>query len=145
MVDLENIHSYIYGLVDPRTNEIFYVGITENPKGRLGQHIWTVRSSRGNYASKQYIISLLDVGIRPQMVILDQIKTSRREPGDHMRSYALENHWINAAQAQGMAWCNNTSTLDSDRQTNPISTDALNQFMANKPDINREPNFIKAE
>lgn len=30
----------VYVLIDPRTNEVFYVGQTSDPEGRIGAHTW---------------------------------------------------------------------------------------------------------
>lgn len=144
--DLDNIefaipfmHWYIYGLIDPRTNEVFYVGEAQYPKSRLGQHIWTVNSSKGNYASKQYIKILLSLGIRPWMLILDEVITSRGNLGDISNAYDLERYWIDLAKSKGLAWCNDTSILASDRESLIQTKQDLLYFANNRPQGDRNP------
>ena len=61
---------YIYGLIDPETNEIRYIGKTNDPKRRLDKHInecFKENTPKGNW-----ICELKDKNLIPSMVILDQ-------------------------------------------------------------------------
>lgn len=61
---------YIYYLIDPRINEVFYVGTTINPKNRHKQHIYYNKNS--NNKKENYIQEILNDGYEPQMKIIDQ-------------------------------------------------------------------------
>lgn len=62
--------NYIYGLIDPRTNQIRYVGKTNNLKQRLFDH--TRRSKHKNTYKDKWICSLIDIGLKPLMTILEE-------------------------------------------------------------------------
>lgn len=59
---------YIYGLVDPRTNQIRYIGKTTNRKNRLESHI---KNRNSNKEKCDWIDMLLDVGLKPKMKTLE--------------------------------------------------------------------------
>lgn len=117
MIALNSICTYIYGLVDPHSFEVFYVGRSSDPKDRFNSHIYHARGQRKQYASGQYIQHLFRCGEIPQLVILDKIITERNNGKNGVwQSTNLEKHWIKDMQSKGFAWCNNTSVLSR----NPI-------------------------
>lgn len=60
---------YIYALVDPRTNEVCYVGQTVlEPKARLSNHL----SRPGNKMMFEWIADLEINGLRPTITILER-------------------------------------------------------------------------
>lgn len=61
---------YIYGLVDPRTDEVRYIGKTNNPKRRLQCHIDRARQRVSNNHKNNWIRKLLSLGMRPQIKVL---------------------------------------------------------------------------
>lgn len=62
--------TYIYGLKDPETHKIRYIGKTKTPKARLSAHI----SRPANRHLKEWILSLMKKGRLPEMVILDWLE-----------------------------------------------------------------------
>lgn len=68
---------YVYGLVDPRTEQIFYVGVSKYPNFRLEQH-------RSDQLSSAYdlIQDMQDEGWQCGMEILQKFET-RRQALDH--------------------------------------------------------------
>lgn len=66
-------YGYIYGLIDPENNEIFYIGKTVNPKYRLSGHI-----SPSNLKKKSNCIyrlnSIIKKGFKPKLLILAKCK-----------------------------------------------------------------------
>lgn len=58
---------YIYGLIDPRDNEIKYIGITNKPKVRLSQHR---RADDKRDTKGRWVIELRNIGLKPDMIIL---------------------------------------------------------------------------
>lgn len=71
---------YIYELIDPRNNEVKYVGKTINPKKRLTKHI--ERSKRKNLRSKRlthkeaWIIGILNVGMTPKIKVVFEVESN---------------------------------------------------------------------
>jgi group I intron endonuclease len=62
--------NYIYGLIDPRSNKIRYVGKTNNPDQRLFDHI---RHSKHKTTYKdKWIRSLVEIGLKPIITILEE-------------------------------------------------------------------------
>ena len=59
----------IYGLVDPFTDEIRYIGQTTNRRKRLCEHL----CETGNAAKTQWVGTLLSSGVKPKMVILEEV------------------------------------------------------------------------
>jgi len=59
-------NGYVYGLVDPRTNKIMYVGFTYDPLGRYRGHL-SDRSSREKF---EWIEDLRRLGMLPIFRVL---------------------------------------------------------------------------
>ena len=92
--------TYIYGLVDPRTNELRYVGKTVlTPKRRLESHIRF--ASNGKSYSSKWINSLSKDGLLPECFVIEEI-----EPlGDWTEA---EQFWIAYYRFIGCRLCNLT-------------------------------------
>ena len=75
---------YIYGLKDPITKEIRYVGKTVNPKSRYQKHV--KNDDMCNRHKKAWINSLKRTGHKPEMVILEET--------DEKHWDARERYWI---------------------------------------------------
>lgn len=65
-------HVYIYGLIDPTTNQIRYVGQSNDPWKRFARHISPSAESEGNYKSR-WIAKLMKNGLMPRLTIVDRI------------------------------------------------------------------------
>jgi hypothetical protein len=65
---------YIYGLKDPETNEIRYVGKTTNINTRLKAHI--TRSRYNKYHSARWIQSLIKKGLKPVIELIEECTES---------------------------------------------------------------------
>lgn len=61
--------TYIYGLEDPRSGDMFYVGKSICPKRRLSEHL----RDRGNSDKVRYIDEMSQQGVSPSLVILQEI------------------------------------------------------------------------
>ena len=61
---------YIYALLDPQTGVVRYIGKTIRPKERLKQHI--DRSKKPRYKKECWIKSLINKGLYPEMIIIDE-------------------------------------------------------------------------
>ena len=63
--------TYIYILIDPRNNDIRYVGKSDNPLVRLNEHI---RKSENKITYKNnWIRSLIKNGVKPKLNIIDEV------------------------------------------------------------------------
>lgn len=61
--------TYIYGLIDPRNGRVRYVGKSDNPKSRLGDHL----KDKSLCHRTNWVRSLLSEGIKPELVILENV------------------------------------------------------------------------
>lgn len=76
---------YIYGLVDPRTNEVRYVGKTINPTNRHNQHL-KFRAYYAHTYKARWINSLKQEKLQPKFVILEKVNNDR--------AVVREQYWI---------------------------------------------------
>ena len=64
-------NTFIYALLDPRDNQIRYIGKANKPKDRYNNHY---NSSRDKYTHKRnWINSIRKDGFRPEMIVLDEV------------------------------------------------------------------------
>lgn len=83
---------YIYGLKDPETKEIRYVGKANNPKVRYHQHV--KGGDLSNSHKRGWIDSLAKKGLVPELVILEVTDEKRWETREkHWIKYGLNNDW----------------------------------------------------
>lgn len=68
--------AYIYGLVDPRTNEIMYIGMSTNPTQRYRAHC--AKPKGGDTQKNRWIDELKLVGMKPRMQILEECSFEER-------------------------------------------------------------------
>lgn len=61
--------NYIYGLYDPDSGALRYIGKTNNPRRRIGQHVRDCR--RGCSEKDRWVSALLSQGKRPELRILE--------------------------------------------------------------------------
>ncbi len=64
----------IYGLKDPQSNLIRYVGISKNIDARYKSHLYT----KDNTGKNEWIKELKKVSLRPELVILHTMETNDR-------------------------------------------------------------------
>jgi len=57
--------AYIYALLDPRNNEVRYIGKTTQPKNRLSGHIGECKNVKSLHYRAKWIISLLNKELQP--------------------------------------------------------------------------------
>lgn len=64
----------IYVLKNPETGSVHYVGRTLNEKTRYRQHIYLARKSKHKNRKNAWIMSILNIGKKPILEIIDVIK-----------------------------------------------------------------------
>src|SRR5438105_12855783 len=79
---------YIYALIDPRDDEIHYVGVTKNVYTRLEQH---TRYTSGTEGKRAWIEDLEQQGLAPELEILETIEAS---PDIDLIAQEREKYWI---------------------------------------------------
>ncbi len=67
--------TFIYALNDPRTGECRYIGKSDNPEKRLGRHL----TAKLKTPVSCWIKSLLSLGLRPGLQVLEEVPTSQWE------------------------------------------------------------------
>jgi group I intron endonuclease len=65
---------FIYGLVDPFTNQLKYIGKSVNPTIRLRKHI-SERNKRDSHKDR-WIRKIINKGIKPELIIIDEVSQS---------------------------------------------------------------------
>lgn len=92
--------TYIYGLFDPRNEELRYIGATKHPSNRLASHICHTQNTHKSH----WISSLTRIGLKPEMVILENVdeNTWKRE----------ERWWISYTKSIGAKLTNATDGGD---------------------------------
>lgn len=91
---------YIYGLCDPRTKEVRYIGASKNPKERLNRHIRSKESTH----KWHWINSLLQQYIKPELFIIEDV------PNDNWQWF--EKFWIKQYKINGANLTNGTDGGD---------------------------------
>lgn len=67
-----NDTTFIYGLIDPRTDEVRYVGKANDPKCRLGNHL-TPKNLAPRNKRNSWLKQLLQAGLKPRLVVLEEV------------------------------------------------------------------------
>jgi len=115
---------YIYILIDPRTNEIRYLGKTNNPKRRKSEHLSEYNKSRNTPQKMthkdKWIKQLKKVGLKPIMEIFDTVPQEEED--------FWECHYISLLKSWGIELTNLTDGGDNP----PIRFGNDNVFIKNK-------------
>lgn len=100
-LELNSEWKHIYGLVDPETGEIRYIGKSIRPAQRLQNHMNEV----SNCHRSHWLQSLKRRGLRPELVILESVH-------GEWPWQESERYWIKRLKALGCRLTNNTSGGD---------------------------------
>jgi len=84
------VTTYIYGLVDPETGEMRYVGKSNNPKVRYKYHL---ADKNTNPHKTAWIHRLSERGLKPNLVILEETTQKQWEE--------RERYWIKRYRDEG--------------------------------------------
>jgi predicted GIY-YIG superfamily endonuclease len=119
---------FIYALVDPRTDAVAYVGLTNNPNARLQDHLnnFVTNRKKGNWVRQ-----LRDEHLEPQMKILEVVDT--REA-----AIEREKHWINHYISMGASLANIEHTLQRRNSPEPKAAQGAVQKSLPGPNVIQE-------
>lgn len=96
---------HVYTLLDPRSREVRYVGITQDTRTRLRNHTNEAKRGKDQSYRSRWIRLLLKVGLKPLMVVVET------GTGDWAKA---EKHWIAHFRRIG---CKLVNTVDGGRGT----------------------------
>lgn len=68
----------MYILIDPITNKPRYVGKAKRPKRRFKSHTSLSRLKNEKYHNAQWLKSLLKIGLKPRMIILEKVPDNEK-------------------------------------------------------------------
>lgn len=121
--------TYIYALLDPTDDNIFYVGKSNNPRLRFEQYLCDKKS---NIKRIQIIQRLISKGIKPKLIILSKVPMDSwkyyersyikdiREAGHNLTNIRKGGD----GSSVGTSHINNAYFYDKDE---PYSVDSLNE------------------
>ena len=109
--------TYIYGLLDPDTKIIRYVGKSDCPKTRLSNHIQTSKKSKTHKSN--WINLLIKNKKKPELVILEEVDFDDWEE--------REKYWINKYKNEGNDVTNFTNGGEGSEKIHFIDKDKLYQ------------------
>lgn len=100
--------TFIYCLIDPRTNQVRYIGKSDHPTQRYKEHLY---QNRKTYL-KDWVKSLKKENLKPELIILDEVLLSEWE--------FWEKHYISLYKSWGFKLCNMTEGGDGIIHTEEI-------------------------
>lgn len=95
--------TYIYGLFCPVAQAIRYVGKSDKPVRRFNSHIKSAKKNEYQHHASRWIRTLLNQGLLPRLVYLEEVESNWQE---------AECRWISYAKAQGWPITNSTDGGD---------------------------------
>lgn len=101
----------IYGLVDPRTGEIRYVGQTTSPSRRKWLHCSLSNNKHGGREVCKWIVGLLASGERPRMVEIECVPADEANSAEQKHIAAIPNLLNMNAGGHSMAQCRREKTV----------------------------------
>lgn len=95
---------YIYTLLNPLNNEVFYVGYTNNPTRRLNEHI----KYKYNQYKDSVIDKILSSELKPILIIIDECEYFFNQKQNMFEHERLEIYYIKKYRDDGIALTNMT-------------------------------------
>jgi hypothetical protein len=106
--------TYIYGLVDPRDGETYYVGKSDEPQERFKRHLRDGKREEG--AKGKWIAELLDLGLEPELVVIEAVAADSWE--EHEVAVIAE-HRIKGAPLLNVAPGGNAPVIPEEMYQDP--------------------------
>jgi len=126
--------TFIYGLIDPNTKIIRYIGKSDMPKTRLSNHIQTSKKSKTHKSN--WINSLIKNKQKPIIIILEEVKKENWEE--------REIYWIQKYKDDGYDVTNFTSGGEGGEKIYFIDKDELYQkYISENLSINECVEYFK--
>lgn len=128
----------IYGLADPITKEIRYIGKSSSGMNRPKQHFSKSSVEKRSYKSS-WMQSLLKEGKQPEIIILDDT------PTDYEELSSLEVEWIKRKKEEGCPLTNLTDGGEGTRgyKHSELTRKLLSSLKIGKPGIKGIPSPVK--
>jgi hypothetical protein len=104
---------YIYGLIDPRNDSIFYVGFANDLNKRFHEHLNTNGKKREKNTHKDNVINkILALGLKPEIKILDECEHEYNNKLKICEHERLERYYIQKYRNEGIKLTNLTDGGD---------------------------------
>lgn len=87
--------TYIYSLVNPIDNSIFYIGKSNNPNRRVISHVSSAFREHKNKRKSNLIFEILNAGLYPDVKIIEEIDDSEWEEKERYYISYYRNNGIN--------------------------------------------------
>jgi predicted GIY-YIG superfamily endonuclease len=98
---LERMKAMIYVLIDPRTNEVCYVGKSNDVERRYNDHLHNPNSKK----MEQWIKELAQIRLKPLLKVIEVIEAT-----DPLEILACEAYWISTYLAKSAPLLNSQGT-----------------------------------
>lgn len=115
---------FIYVLINPLNNQIFYVGYTKNPKTRLNAHI----TKKCNPLKDKIINDILKLNLRPELKIIDSCDYVYNSDYNMYEHERLEIYYIKKYREEGIKLTNLTDGGGDTNSTLKIKVFKYDQF-----------------
>jgi len=107
---------FIYGLIDPRNNEIFYIGFTQYLKKRYNVHLNVDGYRREQNLYKDNVIrNILCSGLKPEIIVFDSCEKKFDDSQNMYKHEILEINYIKKYKDVGIKLTNLTIGGDGGR------------------------------
>jgi hypothetical protein len=125
---------YIYGLVDPRTDLIRYVGVADDPENRLIRHLYQRKADK-TYKNR-WLSKLWEKGLRPTIRIIDIVDPTCED------WETIERFYIAAYRAVGFSLTNASAGGSGTRGYVPTPTARQRHSIATAKWAERHPDRV---
>lgn len=134
---------FIYVLINPINNQIFYVGYTENPKKRYLSHLKTKGRRERNLYKDNVINKILQLNLKPEIKIIDVCKYEYDSSVEQFEHEKLEIYYIQKYKNEGINLTNLTTGGDGGctRLIPVYQYNENGRFLKEYPSVNDVANY----
>ncbi len=127
--------TFIYTLIDPRNQQVRYVGYAQDPKERLRKHITSSKRLSSHKAC--WIKSLLKLKLKPEMEIIECVNVKDRDK--------QEKYWIAYYRSLGFDLTNGTDGGDCSYTLTDETRSKISQATHKQWEKRRSQNYQMSE